>query len=154
MTITAFRRALASDLPAIVALLADDELGRTREEPGPPPSPRYAAAFAAIDAGPHQLLAVAVADARGEVVGYFQLTFIPGLTRTGMWRGQIEGVRVACGYRGSGIGREMFAWAIEECRRRGCSLVQLTTDKGRPDAHGFYAALGFIASHEGMKLAL
>ncbi len=152
MTTPAFRRALASDLPAIVALLADDELGRTREEPGPPPSPRYAAAFATIDADPHQLLAVA--DAGGEVVGCFQLTFIPSLARTGMWRGQIEGVRVARGHRGSGIGREMFAWAIEECRRRGCSLVQLTTDKGRPDAHGFYAALGFIASHEGMKLAL
>lgn len=107
MTLSTFRRAVAPDMPAIVALLAGDELGRTREEPGPLPSPRYAAAFAAIDADPHQLLAVA--DIGGEAVGCLQLSFIPGLARTGMWRGQIEGVRVSHGQRGAGIGRKVFA---------------------------------------------
>ena len=152
MTVPTFRRAAAADLPALVALLADDELGRAREEPGPPLDPRYAAAFEAIDANPHQLLLVA--EAAGEVVGCLTLTFVPGLGRLGMWRGQIEAVRVTRHRRGRGIGREMLVWAVEECRRRGCGLVQLTTDKARPDAHRFYAALGFVASHEGMKLAL
>lgn len=147
-----FRRAAGADLPAIVALLADDELGAMREDAGLPLDGRYGAAFAAIDADPNQLLVVA--ECRGRIAGCLQITFIPGLTRKGMWRGQIEGVRVARGQRGEGVGRQMFAWAIAECRRRGCGFVQLTTDKGRPDAHRFYAALGFVASHEGFKLAL
>jgi GNAT superfamily N-acetyltransferase len=71
-----------------------------------------------------------------------------------MRRGQIEGVRIARDQRGEGLGRAMFAWAIEECRRQGCGLVQLTTDRSRPDARRFYEQLGFEASHEGMKLAL
>jgi len=144
-----FRRATAADLPAIVALLADDILGASREDPG---DPAYAAAFAAIAADPNQLLAVA--EDAGHVVGCLQLSFIPGLSRKGMWRGQIESVRIAAAERGSGLGRRMFAWAIAECRARGCGLVQLTTDKARPDARRFYESLGFVASHEGMKLAL
>jgi ribosomal protein S18 acetylase RimI-like enzyme len=147
-----FRRAEPADLPALIALLADDELGSRREDPGSPPNSRYVAALQAITADPNQLLAVA--EDAGAVVGCLQISFIPGLTRTGMWRGQIEGVRIANGQRGTGIGREMFTWAIERCRERDCGLVQLTTDKGRPDAHAFYAALGFSASHEGMKLNL
>ena len=147
-----FRAATADDLPAIIALLMDDELGKLREDLGPPLNPRYLEAFEAIAGDPNQLLAVA--DQDGQVVGCLQLTFIPGLSHSGMWRGQIEAVRVAAALRGGGVGREMLRWAIEQSRARGCGLVQLTTDKRRTDAHRFYAGLGFTASHEGMKLSL
>jgi GNAT superfamily N-acetyltransferase len=147
-----FRAATVDDLPAIVALLMDDALGKLREDLGPPINPRYLDAFAAIARDPNQLLAVA--DKGGQVVGCLQITFIPGLSRLGMWRGQIEAVRVASTQRGSGVGRAMVQWTIEQCRERGCGLVQLTTDKRRADAHRFYAGLGFEASHEGMKLTL
>jgi GNAT superfamily N-acetyltransferase len=147
-----FRRATKTDLPALVALLADDELGQTREDPGTPLNPRYALAFDAIERDANQMLVVAESD--GRLAGCLQLTLIPGLSRLGMWRGQIEGVRIAREHRGKGLGRAMFAWAIEECRRQGCGLVQLTTDKSRPDARRFYEQLGFEASHMGMKLAL
>ena len=100
----------------------------------------------------NQLFAVAVEGAA--MVGCFQLTFIPGLSRGGAWRGQIETVRVASTARGAGIGGFMMEWAIKECRRRGCTLVQLATDKNRSDAHRVYARLGFTATHEGMKLSL
>jgi ribosomal protein S18 acetylase RimI-like enzyme len=146
------RPATAEDLPSIVGLLADDDLGRTREDARTPLDPRYLAAFEAMERDPNQRLVVAEQD--GRVVGCLQLTFIPGLSRLGMWRGQIESVRVASSERGSGIGRIMFEWAISECRARGCGLVQLTTDKTRGGAHAFYEALGFAASHEGMKLVL
>lgn len=149
---TRFRRAMADDLAAIVALLADDGLGRGREDARQPLHQRYVAAFAAIDADPNQLLVVATAG--GAVIGYLQLTFIPGLSRMGQWRGQVESVRVAAARRGRGVGRAMMAWTIERCRERGCGLVQLTTDKTRADARRFYEGLGFVASHEGMKLAL
>jgi len=95
-----------------------------------------------------------VAERDGQIVGTLQLSFLPGLARRGALRAQIEAVRVAQGERGSGLGAAMMGWAIEEARRRGCALVQLTTDKSRADAHRFYARLGFVASHEGMKLAL
>lgn len=95
-----------------------------------------------------------VATAAGEVVGTMQLSFIPGLSRRGALRAQIEAVRVRGDYRGQGLGRAMFDWAIGEARRRGCALVQLTTDKTRTDAHRFYDGLGFVASHEGLKLEL
>jgi ribosomal protein S18 acetylase RimI-like enzyme len=152
MAAVEFRQALIADLPAIIELLADDDLGRQREEVGPPPSPNYEAAFRAIAKDANQLLAVAERD--GEVVGCLQLTFIPGLSRVGAWRGQLESVRVSSKLRGGGLGRLLFEWAIEECRQRGCALVQLTTDKSRPDALRFYQSLGFTASHEGMKLDL
>ncbi|HEV8678331.1 MAG TPA: GNAT family N-acetyltransferase [Stellaceae bacterium] len=147
-----FRQAEESDLQAIVALLADDPIGRVRESAGERLDPRYAEAFAAITGDRNQLLAVA--DCDGQVIGVLQLSFIPGLTRLGLWRGQIEGVRVAAGTRGSGVGRAMLEWAIEECKKRGCGLVQLTSDKRRADAHRFYEALGFRPTHEGYKLAL
>ena len=147
-----FRRAVIADLPAIIGLLADDDLGRQREQIGPPPSPNYETAFHAIEKDPNQILTVA--ERNGEVVGCLQLTFIPGLSRVGLWRGQIESVRVASNLRGSGLGRKLFEWAIDTCRQRGCGLVQLTTDKSRPDALRFYRSLGFTASHEGMKLDL
>ncbi|MCG5216357.1 GNAT family N-acetyltransferase [Streptosporangium sp. KLBMP 9127] len=142
------RRATAGDLPAIVELIAADQLGATRD--GGPLTP-YERAFAAIDADPAHLLLVATSEP-GDVVGTMQLTFIPGLARRGSLRAQIEAVRVHEDHRGHGLGAAIFSWAIDEARRRGCSLVQLTTDKKRPDAHRFYARLGFVDSHEGFKL--
>lgn len=152
MTDVTFRRAQAADLPAIIALLADDGLGRQREDTSSPPNPKYLEAFRAMDGDPNQLQVVAMLG--GEVIGTMQLTFIAGLSRQGAWRGQIEGVRIAATQRGSGLGRQMFEWAIDQCRAKGCSLVQLTTDKQRPDAHRFYERLGFAGSHIGYKLTL
>ena len=143
------RRARAEEVPAIVALLADDALGRTRETPG---DPRYDAAFRAIDADPNQLLAVLVAE--GDVAGTLQLTFIPGLSHLGAWRGEIEGVRIASALRGTGLGARLLEWAVEQCRARGCRLVQLTTNNARTDAQRFYARLGFQPSHVGFKRTL
>jgi len=147
-----FRRAVFSDLPAIVAMLADDELGAKREDTRLPLRDEYLQAFEAINRDPNQFLAVA--EIEGKVVGCLQITFIPGLSRIGLWRGQIESVRVSRDCRGGGIGRKMIIWAIEQCRARNCGAVQLTTDKSRLDAHRFYKSLGFIDSHEGMKLTL
>jgi GNAT superfamily N-acetyltransferase len=152
MVSVTFRGAASDDLRVIVALLADDPIGSGRESAGAHLDPCYAAAFAAIEGDPNQLLAVA--EIGGKVIGVLQLSFIPGLTRRGMWRGQIEGVRVAQAERGTGIGRAMLLWAVEECEKRGCGLVQLTSDKRRSAAHDFYEALGFRATHEGYKLAL
>ena len=118
-----------------------------------PPDPAYVAAFEAIDSDPNQLLAVgALAD--GTVAGCLQITFIPGLSHRGQWRGQIESVRVAEAARGRGAGRRMLEWAIAACAERGCGIVQLTSDKTRGDAIRFYEQLGFVASHEGLKLKL
>ena len=146
------RRATRADVPAIVAMLADDELGSTREVAGAQLPPSYFEAFDAIDRDPNQLLVVAEVD--GSPVGTLQLTFIPYLTYEGGWRAQIEAVRIASALRGDGLGHDFFAWAIDRARERGCHLVQLTTDKRRADARRFYEALGFTASHEGMKLHL
>ncbi|QVQ28653.1 GNAT family N-acetyltransferase [Achromobacter deleyi] len=147
-----FRRARIADLPEIVAMLADDALGATREDASVPLNPRYGAAFTAIQQDPNQFLAVVEQDSH--VVGCLQLSFIPGLSRLGQWRGQIESVRIASSFRGAGLGRAMFEWAIDQCRIQGCGLVQLTTDRARPDARRFYESLGFVASHDGMKLSL
>jgi GNAT superfamily N-acetyltransferase len=152
MTDVTFRRARASDLPAIIALLADDVLGQQREDASCPLDPRYVEAFRALDADPNQLQVVATHG--DEVIGTLQLSFIPGLARKGAWRGQIEGVRIAAAHRGSGLGQQMFEWAIAQCKAKGCNLVQLTTDRERPDAHRFYERLGFVGSHIGYKLAL
>ena len=147
-----FRTALLADLPAIVELLVDDELGSQRETLSSPLDERYVVAFNAIEVDPNQRLVVAI---DGEtVIGTLQISFIPGVARRGAWRGQIEAVRIAAPFRSAGIGQQMFEWAISECKARGCKLVQLTTDKGRPDAHRFYEKLGFVASHEGYKLIL
>ena len=147
-----FRRAVSDDVAGLVALLADDPIGSGRESAASPLDPCYAEAFAAIERDANQLLLVA--DRDGRAIGVLQLSFIPGLTRRGMWRGQIEGVRVAAGERQGGIGRAMLERAIEECRKRGCGMVQLTSDKRRHDAVRFYESLGFTASHEGLKLPL
>ena len=148
----AIRRAQPIDIPAIINLLADDPLGQHREDTRAPPDLKYVAAFQAIEADANQLLSVMTLD--DEVIGTIQITFIPGLARTGAWRGQIEAVRIAGAHRGGGFGEQMFEWAIATCRARGCSLVQLTTDRERPEAHRFYERLGFVGSHIGYKLAL
>jgi ribosomal protein S18 acetylase RimI-like enzyme len=145
-----FRSARQSDLADIIRLLADDDLGSTREVVSDPVDIRYLAAFAAIEADPNQLLAVAI-DETDRVVGCLQLSFLPGLSRTGMWRGQIESVRIAKGHRGSGFGSQFIEWAIARCAERGCGLVQLTSDKTRADSIRFYEKLGFVTSHEGLK---
>ncbi|ANP87837.1 GNAT family N-acetyltransferase [Rhizobium leguminosarum] len=145
-----FRLARQSDLAAIVRLLADDDLGGRREIVSDPVDARYLSVFAAIEADANQLLAVAN-DATDRVVGCLQLSFVPGLSRTGMWRGQIESVRVVSDLRGSGLGAQFIEWAIAQCAERGCGLVQLTSDKTRGDAIRFYERLGFVASHEGLK---
>lgn len=144
-----FRPATKADLPAILALLADDPLGKTRETAD---SPAYTAAFDAIAADPNQLMAVA--DLSGKVIGYMQITFIPGLSRGGAWRGQLESVRIATPHRGQGIGEQFFLWAFAQCKARSCALVQLTTDTRRPDALRFYERLGFVVSHHGLKRSL
>jgi GNAT superfamily N-acetyltransferase len=136
-------------VPAIVALLADDLLGAGREGPV---DDAYLAAFEQIEADPRSRLLVAERD--GRVVGTLQLTLVPGLSRHGLLRGQIEAVRVAADERGQQLGRRMIEWAIEAARGQGCGLLQLTSDKQRPDAIRFYESLGFTASHEGLKLPL
>ena len=147
------RRAGRPDLPALVALLATDDLGATRDGiRSAADRDAYERAFRAIDADPAQLLVVAETD--GRVAGTLQLSFIPGLSRRGALRAQIEAVRVAPALRGRGLGQALFTCAIAEARRRGCALVQLTTDKSRTDAHRFYERLGFVATHEGLKRSL
>lgn len=146
------RKAIKHDLAVIVAMLADDTLGSTREDSSTSLNRCYSDAFNAIESDTNQLLAVV--EQGGEIIGCLQLSFIPGLSRTGMWRGQIESVRIASTARGGGIGKQMIEWAIEKCRERGCGLVQLTTDKSRVDALRFYHSIGFIDSHLGMKLPL
>ncbi|OWV81172.1 GNAT family acetyltransferase [Rhizobium sp. R634] len=145
-----FRLARQSDLAAIVRLLAEDDLGSAREIVSDPIDARYLSAFAAIEADANQMLAVA-SDADDQLVGCLQLSFIPGLSRAGMWRGQIESVRIARDLRGSGLGSEFIDWATAQCVERGCGLVQLTSDKTRADSIRFYEKLGFVASHEGLK---
>ena len=146
------RPAVEADVAAIVAMLADDPLGQERESLTDPLSPAYLEAFTAIDRDPNNELVVA--ELEGEVIGVLQLTLTPYLTYQGGWRATIEGVRVAQEARSVGVGRTMFEWAIARARERGCHLVQLTTDRRRPDARRFYESLGFVASHDGMKLRL
>ena len=145
-----FRRARADDLPAIVRLLADDTLGARRERDESPLPEAYLRAFRAVDGDANNELVVACQDER--VVGVLQLTFIPYLTYQGSWRALVEGVRVARGARSQGLGKALLEWAIARAKERGCIMVQLTTDKSRADAKRFYEGLGFVASHEGLKL--
>ncbi|MET9133347.1 GNAT family N-acetyltransferase [Streptomyces antibioticus] len=144
------RPAVTEDVPAIVALLADDPLGARRESPDD--LTPYLTALERISADPNQRLVVAVRE--GRVVGTLQLTIIPGLSRRGATRSVIEGVRVHADERGGGLGTRFIEWAIEESRRENCQLVQLTSDSTRTDAHRFYERLGFEATHVGFKLSL
>ncbi|WP_372408630.1 N-acetyltransferase family protein [Streptomyces luteireticuli] len=144
------RRATADDVPAIVAMLADDPLGARRETPEDPAP--YRAAFAAIDADPQQQLIVAVRD--GRPIGTLQFTVIPGLSHRGSRRALVEAVRVHADERSRGLGSLLMRWALEEARRLDCMLLQLTSDATRLDAHRFYERLGFEASHLGFKYHL
>ncbi|MEU4128029.1 GNAT family N-acetyltransferase [Streptomyces wuyuanensis] len=144
------RPASPSDVPAIVAMLADDPLGAQRESLDDPTP--YLTAFARLAEDPNQHLVVA--DRDGRTVGTLQLTVIPGLSRRGATRSIIEAVRIHADERGSGLGTQLIEWAVEESRRQGCRLVQLTSDVSRTDAHRFYERLGFEASHVGFKLVL
>ncbi len=144
------RRARGEDVGPIVELIAADQIGATRDGGDLAP---YERAFATIDADPAQLLVV-VTEAGGAIAGTLQLTFIPGLARRGGLRAQIEAVRVREDLRSRGLGHELFAWAIAEAGRRGCALVQLTSDARREDAQRFYGRLGFVPSHVGFKLQL
>lgn len=149
------RRATSVDITAIVGLLAADELGVSREDESGADLTPYRQAFEAIDTDPAQLLlVVVVATVEQAIVATVRLTFIPGMARRGALRAQIEAVQIAASLRSHGLGDTMLSWAIAEARRHGCTLVQLTTDKARTDAHRFYERLGFVASHEGLKLQL
>lgn len=147
-----FRNAREEDLPYLVQLLADDPLGASREKVTTPIDKRYADAFSRIDEDANNQLVVI--EKAGQVIAMLQLTFIPYLTHTGSWRCLIEGVRVHVDFRGRGIGRLFFEWAIKQARERGCQIVQLTSNKQRPEAIRFYSSLGFVASHLGFKLTL
>ncbi|MFZ3471554.1 N-acetyltransferase family protein [Streptomyces sp. 4.24] len=144
------RPAVEADLPAIVAMLADDALGAARESPDD--LTPYAEALKLLVDDPRQHVVVAVRE--GRVVGTLQLTIVPGLSRKGSTRSIIEGVRVHADERGSGLGTRFVEWAVERSRAEGCTLVQLTSDVTRTDAHRFYERLGFTASHVGFKLQL
>ncbi|GAA3373208.1 GNAT family N-acetyltransferase [Streptomyces sannanensis] len=144
------RPADSDDIPAIVAMLADDPLGAQRESPDD--LTPYLTAFRRLAADPNQHLTVAVRE--GRVVGTLQLTVVPGLSRRGATRSIIEGVRIHADERGSGLGTRLIEWAVAESRRQGCRLVQLTSDATRTDAHRFYERLGFEPSHVGFKLPL
>ncbi|WP_040984114.1 GNAT family N-acetyltransferase [Oceanobacillus jeddahense] len=145
-----FRKAQKADLPAIVRLLADDELGSRRERYEDPLPEEYDQAFNAIEVQIGNQILLAMEEEK--VIGCIQLTIIPGLARLGMKRAQIEGVRIDKNYRGKRIGEALFKEAKAIAKTEGCGLVQLTTDKQRNEAYRFYERLGFSASHEGMKL--
>jgi GNAT superfamily N-acetyltransferase len=151
MTIT-LRPAAYDDVPVIVAMLADDLLGAGRETPDD--LAPYRAAFAQIDADPHQHLLVAEHTRDGRVVGTLQLSILRGLSRRGASRALIEAVRISTAERGAGLGGRLIELAVAEARRQGCVLVQLTSDAARTDAHRFYERLGFRATHVGFKLQL
>ncbi|MFF1839820.1 GNAT family N-acetyltransferase [Streptomyces sp. NPDC058231] len=146
-----FRTATRQDLPAIIALLSDEDTvvdPRTVEV-----DEAYARAFESVDSdGRNEMVVLDGGD--GTVIGYLQLTYIPGLGRHGQERALVEGVRVRADRRGAGLGRELLTWAIDRARDRGCTLVQLTSNKRRAEAHRFYGSLGFTPSHDGFKLPL
>ena len=144
------RRAVRTDVASIVALLADDELGATREGTD---LAHYERVFDAISRDRAQYLAV-VQDEQDSVVATMQLSIVPGLSRNGATRLQVEGVRVAGSERSAGLGAAMLSWAHDHGRARGAALSQLTTDRVRRRAHGFYDRLGYEASHVGFKRPL
>ena len=143
------RLAHESDIEAIRDLLLDDKLGKAREISGQEGLEKYQAAFAAIENSPDNELWIA--ELNGEIVGTYQVTYIPYLSRGGNLRCLIEAVRTKSNQRGQGIGQQMMTFALEQAKQRGCGMAQLTTDKSRSDAHRFYERLGFKNTHEGMK---
>jgi len=147
-----FRKATKNDLPFIIKLMANDKLGKLRENYQEPLPKGYYEAFDIINSDPNQELMVVEKENDAEIAGTFQLTFIPYLSYQGKLRAQIENVFVREDLTGQGIGKKMFEWAIERAKQQNAHLLQLTSDKQRPSAIKFYQNLGFIASHEGMKL--
>ncbi|ENP8319986.1 TPA: GNAT family N-acetyltransferase [Vibrio vulnificus] len=147
-----YRSADLEDLESLVALLSNDSLGSKREDASIPSNSAYLEAFEAITRDPNNELLVV--ELENSLVGMLQITYIPYLTHIGSWRCLIEGVRIHSDYRGQGFGEKMFEYAIEQAKNKGCTIVQLTSDKQRPDAIRFYEKLGFKATHEGFKLAL
>lgn len=147
-----FRQAKPDDLTQLINMLANDKLGQAREDIRSPLNSKYIDAFTAIEKDPNNELIVIEKD--DCIAGMLQLTFIPYLTHIGSWRCLIEGVRVHENFRNQGLGTKFFQWAIERAQQRNCQLVQLTSDKLRPDAIRFYESLGFKATHEGFKLKL
>ncbi|WP_206338525.1 GNAT family N-acetyltransferase [Antarcticimicrobium sediminis] len=144
------RSARRSDIAALIALYRDDDIGKTRDRAAPDHA--YETAFDAIEADPNHRLVVGEIDA--QVVATLLLSFLPGLSRHGAWRAQIESMRVARAVRGQGLGTALLEWAIDAAKRRGCMLVQLTSDQRRSDAHRFYESAGFHPTHVGFKLSL
>lgn len=147
-----FRDARPADLPFLIALIVEDSVVDTGDDPADAMHADYVGALAAMDRDPNQEMLIAELD--GERVGCFQLTYIPGLMRRGSWRGTVEVVHIRADKRNLGLGSEMMRWAIERCRERNCGMVQLTSNKKRLDAHRFYERLGFRKSHEGFKYYL
>ncbi len=147
------RTAQKKDVPYIVQMIANDPLGKLREDYQDPLPSKYYAAFVQIDEDPNQELVI-VENEQGKVMGTLQLSFIQYLTYQGGIRAQIEAVRVHEDHRSKGIGQTLFEWAVEKAKMKGAHVVQLTADKKRPEALDFYEKLGFKASHEGMKLHL
>jgi len=146
-----FRKATENDLPKIIEMIADDELGKTRENFELPLPTEYLAAFENINSDKNQELIV-VENNETEIIGTLQLSFIQYLTYQGGIRAQIEAVRIRKDKRGTGLGKQLFEWAIERAKERNAHLLQLTTDKKRPAAIKFYESLGFKPTHEGMKM--
>jgi len=144
-----YRHATPADLPFIVGLIVEDSVVDSGDDASDAMHSDYVDALAAITADPDEEMFVV--EENGAAVGCFQLSYLPGLMRRGMWRGQIEAVHVSAAMRNRGIGGEMMRWALARCRERGCGMVQLTSNKKRLDAHRFYERLGFLKSHEGFK---
>jgi GNAT superfamily N-acetyltransferase len=146
------RRAERRDLPAMLALIADDVMGKNRDTSAGDADPDYSTAFEVLANDPNQFLLVG--ELAGETIAMLQITYIPGLSRRGALRANIEVVRVKSTLRGQGIGSWLMHEAIDLARERGCALVQLTSDRQRVEAHAFYERLGFAPSHTGFKLKL
>lgn len=147
-----FRKATRKDLPAIVEMLANDKLGMQREAFSNPLPASYVKAFEEIEKDPNQELIVG--ELNGEVISTLQMTYIPGLTYQGSIRVLVEAVRVRDELTGKGIGKQMMEYVVQRAKERDAYIIQLTSNKQRPDAIRFYARLGFEASHEGMKMFL
>ena len=147
-----FREALTDDLPCLVKMLGEDQIGSTREDISQPLNPGYISIFEQITKDQNNELIVA--EVNDEIVGMLQITFIPYLTYTGSWRCLIDGVRVHKLHRGKSFGTKLINRAIARAKERGCGIVQLTSDKKRSEAIRFYERLGVVASHEGLKLIL
>lgn len=147
-----FRKAKIEDVPLIVKMIANDKLGKLRENYREPLPEEYYRAFKIINSDPNQELIVVENENDPEITASFQLSFIPYLTYRGRTRAQIESVMVREDLRGQGIGQKIFEWAIARAKERNAHVLQLTSDKQRPRAIKFYEELGFKASHQGMKL--